>query len=215
MKLILISLTICLFLSLILSLAVVNNDNALTRFDHDAVNTLHAHTTPTGIDLFQIITWLGSPALWIVSLSAGAYLIWRVRWLDLFAEAAMIGGGKLLDVLLKDLFDRPRPIWDGVIITEHSPAFPSGHAMMSLLIYGFLVILLWHVLQNRLSRLALISGVVGLVGLIGFSRVYLGVHYPTDVLGGYAMGGAWLSLCLLGKIGADSFRAEVMPSAHR
>jgi undecaprenyl-diphosphatase len=213
MKLILISLTICLSLSLILSLAVVNNDNALTRFDHDAVSKLHAHSTPAGIDAFEFITWFGSPAFWIVSLSAAAYLIWRVRWPDLFTEAAMIGGGKLLNVLLKDLFNRPRPVWDGVI-TERSPAFPSGHAMISLLTYGFLAILLWHVLRNRPSRLALITGAAVLVGLIGFSRVYLGVHYPTDVLGGYAMGGAWLSVCLLGKIGTDSFRAEVMPSAR-
>ena len=119
----------------------------------------------------------------------------------------MIGGGRLLITLLKDLIDRPRPIWNGVIISEGSPAFPSGHAMMSLLTYGFLVILVWRVIQNRPARAALIGGAAALVGLIGFSRVYLGVHYPTDVLGGYAMGGAWLSLCLIGTIKVESSRA--------
>jgi undecaprenyl-diphosphatase len=206
-KPLLISLALCLVLSVILSLAVVDDDNALTRFDHDAVNTLHDHTTVTGIDVFKIVTWFGSPALWIVSLGTGAYLIWRTRWADLLTEVAVIGGGKLLNILLKDLFDRPRPVWNGVFATESSPAFPSGHAMMSLLTYGFVVVLLWRAVHNRPARAALITGAVLLVGLIGFSRVYLGVHYPSDVIGGYVMGGAWLSLCLIGKIKADSFRA--------
>jgi membrane-associated phospholipid phosphatase len=203
----LISLALCLLLSLIFSLAVINDDNALTRFDHDAVNTLHEHTTAAGIDLFKVVTWFGSPALWLINLGAGAYLIWRARWTDLITGLAAIGGGKLVNILLKDLFNRARPIWNGVIITESSPAFPSGHAMMSLVTYGFLVIVLWRVTQNRPARAALIGGAAVLVGLIGFSRVYLGVHYPTDILGGYAMGGAWLSLCLIGKIKVESSRA--------
>jgi undecaprenyl-diphosphatase len=203
----LISLAVCLTLSLVISFAVTNNDNALTRFDHEAVDTLVEHTTATGIDLFKAVTWFGSPALWVINLSAGAYLIWRARRVDLLTGLAVIGGGRLLLNPLKDLVNRARPIWNGAIISESSPAFPSGHAMMSLLTYGFLVIVLWRVIQNRPTRVALISGVAVLVGLIGFSRVYLGVHYPTDVLGGYAIGGTWLSLCLIGKIGGESSRA--------
>ncbi len=206
MKITLISLALCLLLSLALSLAVDDGDNALMRFDHDAVNTLHERTTPNGIDLFKAVTWLGSPALRIVSLGAGAYLIVRARWADLLTGSAVIGGGKLFNVLLKDLFDRPRPVWDGSIITENSPAFPSGHAMLSLLTYGFLAILLWRAVHGRPARVGLVTGMAVLIGLIGFSRVYLGVHYPTDVLGGYTMGGAWLSLCLTGKIKAESYR---------
>jgi undecaprenyl-diphosphatase len=202
----LISLAVCLTLTLVISLAVVNHDNALTRFDHDAANTLVEHTTATGIDLFKAVTWFGSPALWAINLSMGVFLIWRARRADLLTGLAMIGGGRLLLNPLKDLVDRARPIWNGVIISESSPAFPSGHAMMSLLTYGFLVIVLWRVIQNRPARVALISGVAVLVGLIGFSRVYLGVHYPTDVLGGYAIGGTWLSLCVIGKIEVESSR---------
>ncbi len=214
MKIALISLFVCLLLSIVLSLAVVNNDNPLTRFDHQAVDTLHEHTTPTGIDLFKLITWWGSPGLRVISLIAIVYLIARTRWADFFTALAVIGGGELLNILLKDLFDRPRPIWNRTIITADSPAFPSGHAMSSLLIYSFLVILLWHLARNRPARVILVAAAVVLVGLIGFSRVYLGVHYPTDVLGGYAMGGAWLSLCWLGKIRAASFRAKFALFAH-
>ncbi len=214
MKIALISLLVCLLLSIVLSLAIINNDNPLTRFDHDAVNTLHEHTTPAGIDLFEMMTWWGSPALRFISLITGVYLIGRARWADLFTGSAVIGGGKLLNVLLKDLFDRPRPSWNGTILTEGSPAFPSGHAMLSLLTYGFLVILLWRAAHNRPARIVLVTGAAVWVGLIGFSRVYLGVHYPTDVLGGYAMGGAWLSLCWLGKIRAASFRAKFALFAH-
>jgi membrane-associated phospholipid phosphatase len=213
-KSLLLILGLCLLISLLISLAVIDADNPITRFDHDAVNTLHEHTTPAGVHFFERVTWFGSPGTWYVSLASLVYLIGRTRWADFFTGSAMIGGGKLLNVLLKDLFDRPRPVWNGAFITESSPAFPSGHAMMPLLVYAFLVILLWRTIRNRPAQVALVMGMTTLVGLIGFSRVYLGVHYPTDVTSGYTMGGAWLSLCLLGKIGTESRRAQLALFTH-
>jgi membrane-associated phospholipid phosphatase len=147
-KFLLIMLGLCLLFSLLLSLAVVDDDNPLTRFDHDAVNTLHDHTTSTGTHLFELVTWFGSPGPWFVGLGCLAYLVGRARWADLLTGAALIGGGKLLNVLLKELFDRPRPVF----ATDSSPAFPSGHAMMALLTYGFLAILLWSAAQPPGAR---------------------------------------------------------------
>lgn len=209
MRILLFSLTICLLFSLALSLIVIDGDNAITRFDHDAVTTLREHTTPSGINRFKIITWFGSPALWIISPACGVYLLLRRQWANLLTGVAVIGGGKILNTLLKDLFDRPRPVWPEEFAHEGAPAFPSGHAMFSLLAYGFILFLVWQSVKNPPARAVLLFGTVTFISLIGFSRLYLGVHYPTDVLGGYAMGGAWLSLCLLGRIMGDtSFREE-------
>jgi hypothetical protein len=121
----LISLALCLLLSLIFSLAVINDDNALTRFDHDAVNTLHEHTTAAGIDLFKVVTWFGSPALWLINLGAGAYLIWRARWADLITGLAVIGAGRLLLNPLKDLIDRAR---SGMALSSPKARPPSPAA---------------------------------------------------------------------------------------
>jgi undecaprenyl-diphosphatase len=195
----LISLVVCLALSVVLALAVSDGDNALVRFDHHVVETLHEHASPALIDVFKGVTWFGSPALWIINPCAGVFLLWRRRWDDLLTGLMVIGGGELLSTFLKELIARPRPVWTDPIVVEKSFAFPSGHAMSSLLTYGFLALLLGRALYRRRARAALVVGTVLLIGLIGFSRLVLGVHYPSDVLGGYTIGGAWFSLCLMGK----------------
>ena len=84
------------------------------------------------------------------------------------------------------------------LVLETSYSFPSGHAMVSFVVYGMPAYLAVLTLENWRARVAIVFGAALLVILIGFSRVYLGVHYPSDVLAGYAAGGVWLSALVTG-----------------
>jgi undecaprenyl-diphosphatase len=190
---------VCLLLSFVLALAVSGDDNSLVQFDGDAARYFHGHSSAALRDFFDTVTWFGSPGLWIAGAGASAFLIVRRWWADLLTGAVMIGAGKLFNLWLKGMFARERPLGSIVVGGHESYSFPSGHAMMALLLYGFLAILLWRAYSARRARARIGMGTIMLVTLIGISRIYLGVHYPSDVLGGYVMGGTWLCLCLAGR----------------
>jgi membrane-associated phospholipid phosphatase len=99
-------------------------------------------------------------------------------------------GTEITVELLKILIRRPRPI--GASFLETSYSFPSGHAAISVALYGFIAFLLWKRSKSQLKRGMILAVALLLMLFIGFSRVYLGVHFPTDVLGGYMVGAAWL-----------------------
>jgi membrane-associated phospholipid phosphatase len=91
-------------------------------------------------------------------------------------------------------FARPRPLLWPRLIQETSYGFPSGHALGSIVLYGFLAYLL--VRRYPGQGRSIYGMAAGLIGAIGFSRLYLGVHYPTDILAGYAVGWLWLMVCV-------------------
>lgn len=106
-------------------------------------------------------------------------------------------GGLLVSHLLKDLYDRPRPELVPHLTHVSTSSFPSGHAMLSAVVYLTLGALLARLVDDWWAKLYFVGAALGLTGLVGFSRVYLGVHYPTDVLAGWAAGLAWAILCWL------------------
>jgi len=102
----------------------------------------------------------------------------------------------LLNRILKYVFQRPRPHFDDPLLSLSSYSFPSGHTMTATVVFGVLASYLFTTTQDWRRR-ALIVCVAGfLILLVGFSRIYLGVHYLSDVLGAMAEGLAWLALCL-------------------
>ena len=111
---------------------------------------------------------------------------------------AAVAGSAVLNQLLKGLFERPRPYFEHPLLIEPSYPFPSGHAMESFVVYGMLVYFAVLALRSWKARVAVVCGAALLVVLIGFSRMYLGVHYFSDVLAGYAAGGVWLSALITG-----------------
>ena len=110
-----------------------------------------------------------------------------------------IAGAWLLDTGLKLLFARarPEPFYD-YYPAPSSYSFPSGHALFSVFFFGGLAVLLTHRLNNRVAQVTVWLIALVIILLIGSSRVYLGVHYPTDVVGGYAMGLAWVTAVAFG-----------------
>src|SRR5262249_29981901 len=107
-----------------------------------------------------------------------------------------VTSGALFQSELKAIFARARPHFAEPFVVESSWSFPSGHAMGSLIGYGLLAYLLAQVVRPLWARVAVVGTATLLVAAIGFSRLYLGAHYFSDVVGGYAAGAAWLCACI-------------------
>ncbi len=170
----------------------------LTQFDRALAAQLHARATPGGIAFFRIVSDVGSPGTWAsIALIVTAVLLLRRHWLLAGGWVAAIVGGGLLDLALKVLVHRPRPVFAQAFAAAPGWSFPSGHSMGTLVGYGMLAYLIMLRTRGR-TRLAIPLAAAALVSLIGFSRLYLGVHYFSDVIGGYAAGVVWLSACVTG-----------------
>lgn len=141
------------------------------------------------------ITALGGvTVLSLVSVLAVAFLLLRRRWRQAGFTAIATMGGALLGSLLKGLFARPRPEVVPHLVEVTSLSFPSGHSLNSAIIYLTLAVMIARSFKDRTSRVFTVAVAVLLVLAIGCTRVLLGVHYPTDVLGGWTLGAAWALL---------------------
>lgn len=157
---------------------------------------------PVGPDWLRVamidFTSLGGAAvLTLVTMLAAGYLLARRKAaLALFLSCA-IAAGALLNTLLKFGFVRERPDVVPHLVEVSSASFPSGHAMNSAMVYLTLAALLVSAERSWRVRIFLISAAMLLTLIVGFSRAYLGVHWPTDVLAGWSVGAAWAVLCSL------------------
>lgn len=160
------------------------------------------HTDPLGPgwveELGRDFTALGGVGvLVLVSLGALGYLLLARRYRAALFASVAVPGGILLSTLMKVGFDRSRPDLVPHDSLVYTASFPSGHAMMSAVTYLTLAALLIRVQPElRLKAYTLVLATL-LTLLVGISRVYLGVHWPTDVLAGWTAGAAWAALCWL------------------
>lgn len=196
---------------------------ATQRFDDAVLRTLQGWKAPWLDGLALIGAALGSgTAAWVVIL-AGTVYFWRSRhvyslailWISLL-------GGRVLNTLLKETFGRPRPalVQGDLVLLGYevgfptSASFPSGHALTSMVIYGTVAYLVARLEPTPRMRRYTLAGAVVLVLGIGFSRLYLTVHYPSDVLAGYLAGFVWATTCVLGVEAARYF-ADRKPEVRR
>ena len=139
----------------------------------------------------------GVTVLTLITMLAAFYLVAaRKRATAAFLVAA-IAGGAIVSTLLKLAFARPRPDLVAHLVSVDSASFPSGHAMNSAITYLTIGTLLARAEKDRAVRIYLVGTAIGLTLVIGFSRVYLGVHWPSDVIAGWAVGASWALLCSL------------------
>jgi len=167
---------------------IVNSD-PLVSFDLAVASTLHDLATPALTTFFVFVTALGSlETIALVSLVGAVGFGVRRQWLHLTTWLVAVAGSAALNQLLKALFERPRPYFEHPLMLETSYSFPSGQAMESLVLYGMVTYFGVLAVSTWRTRTAIVFGAALLVLLIGFSRMYLGVHYFSDVVAGYAAG---------------------------
>lgn len=182
----------------------------LTGFDAFVTGYIRAYISPTITAIALFFTTLGTfyADVLVLVVICIYLLVFRKQKLESVILIITLAGAAGLNVLLKDIFKRSRP--DIARLAEAGGySFPSGHAMISAAFYGMIGYMLWRSLrqQGRSAwHIAVLTGVFVL--LIGVSRIYLGVHYPSDVLAGFAAGGVWLLACIAGL---HAFRRKQSP----
>lgn len=146
--------------------------------------------------MFRDITGLGGAAVLTFMIVAVSGFLWvdRKRAAAIFVVAS-VAGGVVLSTILKLAFVRPRPAIVPHLVPVSTASFPSGHAMLSAVVYLTLGALLCRIEGPRRVKVYVLSVAVFLTFIIGLSRMYLGVHWPTDVLAGWCAGAAWATLC--------------------
>jgi undecaprenyl-diphosphatase len=144
------------------------------------------------------VTALGSPVvLGLIVLIITGYLLLEARYVTAAIVLASSISGEILNELLKLFFERPRPAVVPHLRAVVTASFPSGHAMESAIIYLTLGALLMRVVAGRITKIYCMAMAMLLTLLVGVSRVFLGVHYPSDVLGGWMLGFVWAAITLL------------------
>jgi undecaprenyl-diphosphatase len=149
-------------------------------------------------DSVRDITALGgSTVLSLVVLAIAGFVLLQRQFHAFWLMLAAIGGGVLLNVLIKGWFGRPRPELVPHLSHVSSASFPSGHSMLSAVVYFTLAALLTRLVAPLRIRIYILFVALTFSLLVGLSRIYLGVHYPTDVLAGWTLGLLWAILCWL------------------
>lgn len=139
----------------------------------------------------------GVPVLTLITVAAAFYLVAARKAATAAFVVASVSGGALASTLLKLAFARARPDIVGHLVEVHSASFPSGHALNSAVTYLTLGALLARTEGGRSMRIYVMAVALSLTLVIGFSRVYLGVHWPSDVIAGWCVGAGWAVLCSL------------------
>jgi undecaprenyl-diphosphatase len=192
----------CLFLLLFVLVASEVTEGDTQAFDVRVVQALRNPVDPArpiGPAWLEFsvldLTALGSvTVLMLLVFGVAGFLVLQSRYQTALFVATTAASGELLSFVLKRVFDRPRP---SVVphLRNVTPSFPSGHAMESAIVYLTLGAVLMRVAERRPTKIYCLCVAVFLTIVVGLSRVYLGVHYPTDVIAGWTVGFLWAAIC--------------------
>ena len=163
-------------------------------------SVVHGYASPNLTRVMLALTWIGSPSLLLPGTAViAAFLWWRRLHRDTVTFLIAMTGTGILIVVLKLYFRRLRPDIPWALVDENSFSFPSGHSIVAVVLYGSLLVLGLLHLCTSWERLAVSVVMVVTVLGIGLSRIYLGIHYPSDVAAGYLVGCIWLATVTLAE----------------
>ena len=169
----------------------------LSTLDPILGNVIITHSSTGGDRVASMITFWGNGL--VITVGTVLLSLWlsrSKRWNQVIFLDTAVGGAGILNLLLKQVFVRPRPAYPHTYLTETGFSFPSGHAMLSVAFFGAVAYLSYAYLKSFRMKLLVTIAALVISGLIGYSRLYLGVHYLSDVLAGWAAGGFWLAVCI-------------------
>lgn len=175
-------------------------ERSTAGFDRAVIMAWHAQAHPVLDKLALVAAAVGDVAgIALMGAIFGAYLVKRRLYADAAGLAAVVVGSGVLTFALKSAFRQPRPALFEQLVHEITYSFPSGHSLMSFGLFGYFAA--WLVSRHPRSpwRWLLAVGLVSLAAGIAASRVYLGVHWPSDVVAGAIAATFWLSICLVGR----------------
>lgn len=201
---------VALALLLFVGTAALVAEGATQRFDQSILLWLDARSTPWLDTAAVQLTALGSIYVTVPVAIIASILFWETRhrysagllWISL-------GGGWLLSSLLKAVFARPRPdIFEWRVAYAGDSSYPSGHSLSAMVLYATLAYLTVRLESTRLAKGLTVATFAAVILVVGVSRAYLGVHYPSDVIGGFLVGFAWATICALGIEAIRYFRTR-------
>jgi undecaprenyl-diphosphatase len=169
-------------------------EGATAQFDSQVRSAIHAHSSDQLTAIMKFLTFFGSSLVMAplaILILAICYIRREFHVLEILA--ATFAGAVVLELLLKVIFQRPRPVPFFDLPQPATYSFPSGHALFSFCFFAGLAVVVSSRLARPAAKIALWFFAFVLIFGIGFSRVYLGVHYPSDVLAGYAAGIVWVA----------------------
>jgi undecaprenyl-diphosphatase len=193
----------CVLLLVFIALAGEVSEGDTQAFDVKILQALRSSTDsskpigPPWIEgtMLDLTSLGGSAVLGLVVVSIAGFLLLQGRSRTALVIVTTAVSGELLNAVMKQVFNRARPSVVSHLRVVYTSSFPSGHAMESAIVYLTLGAMMMHIADRRSTKLYCLGIAILLTALTGISRVYLGVHYPTDVIGGWIVGFAWASVC--------------------
>ncbi len=181
-------------------------NGAMSQVDEALTASIRAHVDVGTLQAFGLLTHLGDPlVLILLGVAVALWLCWRGQPSLLLGWVLAMGGNALLNPMLKRVFERVRPVHDQGLVAELSWSFPSGHASGATVAYGMLAYLMLRTLPTAWHLPAVLSA-TALAFTVGSSRVFLQVHFASDVVAGFASGTAWLMVCILSVASSQRWR---------
>ncbi|MDO7908301.1 phosphatase PAP2 family protein [Paenibacillus sp. JX-17] len=173
------------------------SDSRIHNFDMTVIRWVSFLDSPTSTAVMKFFTFIGGglPVVLITILAMSFLYVFLRHRKELIFMGAVVIGSLLLNLILKAIFERARPTINRMV-EAGGYSFPSGHSMAAFSLYGALIFLVWKHVPSRLGRMGVILAGALFILMIGISRIYLGVHYPSDVLGGYFVSGCWLAFTI-------------------
>ncbi|WP_308636323.1 phosphatase PAP2 family protein [Paenibacillus silvisoli] len=178
-------------------LSMLVSRNKLTQFDESIISAIQGQENDTLTAIAKFFSKIGSSSIFIPAVLVIAVILFVV--LKHRKELVLLLGGllgsTLLNSLIKSIYKRARPDIHR-IVEQTGFSYPSGHSMASFTFYFLITYLLWRHVPRRRWRIALLIFSAAMIVCIGLSRIYLGVHYPSDILAGYWVSALWVALCI-------------------
>jgi undecaprenyl-diphosphatase len=176
--------------------SAIGNDT-IVGFDTAVIGFVQGLEAPWLTSIMKVFTWIGSGYVVAPIALIGFIVLYFVLHYrqQAFLLIVVIAGSVLLNSVLKNYFKRERPEIHR-ILDANGFSFPSGHSMMAFALYAIIAYIAWRNVKTSVSRILLLLFAAFMIIMIGMSRIYLGVHYPSDVVGGFAASALWLTIAI-------------------